>query len=305
MADTDPQREKNQLDILRELMDEQPDLPSLKFTTAQIEALLQRDDWSMNHYVPLSAWNLNNPSLRIEHRTYPAASNTWRGKLEEHRTQIERVIPYVGRLETTRCGREKVEGTGWLVREDVVVTNRHVANAIGPSLADATARLRIDFVEENGRNRDAAVNTPERQQEFRVLEVLYTAEELVLDLAFLRIAPGAGAKRAVIELGEDPCVGMDVCTIGYPTLRDTIYSPAHFFLMFGAILGVKRLSPGKVLAVEPARTTHDCATVGGSSGSVILDMTSGKAVAINYAEKGRVNVGVPASIVRERLALIH
>ncbi len=303
MAEIDGQRRLNQLEMLCEAVGMHPDLTIPGVTSEFIERLVQQDLWALHRPVPLSAMNGNNPSLPIRENTYePHQESIWRAKLELHRPRIERAIPCVGRLETTRAGRERVAGTGWLVRSDIVVTNRHVAAAAASALPNDPMRLRIDFLEEDGREDDDGTDA---WSELRIEEVLYLAPEDALDLAFLRIEDHAAALQgAVIELGDDVEIGMDVCTIGYPTTRDTLYDPGYFFQMFGDMLGVKRLSPGTILGVSPQRIDHDCATLGGSSGSVILDMNSGRAVALNYGEDGPINFGVPARIVRERLERI-
>lgn len=300
------QREKNQLERLRDLVLAQPQLVLPDITPAMIEALLQRDGWDMSIMVPTSAWNGNNVTLPVLRGTYAPATSIWRAKLEAQRAHIERAIPCVGRLERTEGNIERVEGTGWRVRDDVVVTNRHVAKGLLESIEKQTARLRIDFLEEDGSNGDPGEDEPERGSEFRVLDVPYMAPEPEIDLAFVRIEPRTGAERAVIALGDDPRVGMDVCAIGYPAVRDTVYDAVYhrdyFFDIFGSLLGVKRVSPGTVTTIDGGRVSHDCSTAGGSSGSVVLDLATGKAIALNYGEGGRVNHAVPVSIVRQRLA---
>lgn len=296
-------RALNQLDILRDKLRAGPTMVRPGFTPELIAALLEQDRWYMSLAVPRSAWNGNNPSLPLELGTFePPSASVWTERLTTHRAQITRAIPHVGRLETTRLGTEKVEGTGWLVRNDVVVTNRHVARGIAGSIASQEARLRIDFLEEDGDNHDGGADGPESASESRVLEILYMAPEDPFDLAFLRIEPRGSTEDAMIELHDHVEVGMDVCAIGYPALRDTIYTEEYFYKMFGSLLGSKRLSPGSIVEASPERVSHDCATVGGSSGSVILDIASGKAVALNYGERDRVNDAVPARVIRERLA---
>lgn len=302
------QRTKNQLDILRELVLARPKELLQGVTSAVIDDLLQRDGWNMSMAIPASGWNGNNATLPVVAGTYAEVTGIWRELLERRRLEIQRALPCVGRLEWTTQGQEQIEGTGWLVRDDLVVTNRHIARGLLEGITQSTARLRIDFVEEDGDNAEAAEDAPERAGEFRVLDVPYMAPEQVFDLAFVRIETRGHAGRAVIELGEDPQAGLHVCAIGYPAVRDTVYDavrgPDYFSQIFGFMLGVKRVGPGTIVRVDAERVVHDCATAGGSSGSVILDPATGKAVALNYNEDGRVNHAVPVSVIRERLAQI-
>lgn len=300
----------NQLDQLLALVRAHPErlIPSIK--PAFIEEILRRDHWTMSIAIPTSAMHGNNPTVPTLLDTFKVpATSIWQERLEANRKRIERAIPLVGRVETTVRGAdgedvEKVQGTGWLVRDDVVVTNKHVAGAIEAFVNSGDARLRIDFHEEDGDNQVAGPGAPERSFEYNVLDVVYQAPEKSLDLAFLRIEANATAPGGALELADLPEAGTYICAIGFPAVKDTLLRHEDFERMFGAILGVKRLSPGLIWAVEPGRIVHDCATMGGSSGSLILDLQTGKAVALNYGEDGPRNFAVPASIVRERLDLV-
>ena len=63
---------------------------------------------------------------------------------------------------------------------------------------------------------------------------------------------------------------------------------------------VKRAAPGFTSGHEQASTTHDCTTLGGNSGSVVLELAMGKAVGLHYAgiyEEN--NFAVPASALTD------
>jgi endonuclease G len=53
--------------------------------------------------------------------------------------------------------------------------------------------------------------------------------------------------------------------------------------IYGKIYNKKRLAPGSVWGVEPTRILHNCTTLGGNSGSVVLDLDSGKALGLHCA----------------------
>src|SRR5215213_1440580 len=46
---------------------------------------------------------------------------------------------------------------------------------------------------------------------------------------------------------------------------------------------VKRAAPGFTSGIDNGSTTHDCTTLGGSSGSAIVELATGKAVGLHYA----------------------
>ena len=92
-------------------------------------------------------------------------------RLKEAAPVLEPLIPLVGRIDVRRITRARsaYAGTGWLVRQDLVVTNRHVANLIANS-NDGQFRFRsgrfgeelrvsIDYLHEEGG--DATAPSPD------------------------------------------------------------------------------------------------------------------------------------------------
>ena len=64
----------------------------------------------------------------------------------------------------------------------------------------------------------------------------------------------------------------------------------------------KRLAPGQLIRVSSRELQHDCSTLGGNSGSVVLDLESGEAVGLHFAGRFLVaNFAVPAAVVQQRL----
>ena len=57
----------------------------------------------------------------------PVDSQIWSERLERAKPKLERAIKAVGRIELKGSWIDWV-GTGWLVHESILVTNRHVAN---------------------------------------------------------------------------------------------------------------------------------------------------------------------------------
>ncbi|HYP25836.1 MAG TPA: hypothetical protein VE262_03875 [Blastocatellia bacterium] len=57
----------------------------------------------------------------------PADSVVRRDRLHTAKPALDAVIPAVGRVEVTNHPGYTWVGTGWLIGEDVIVTNHHVA----------------------------------------------------------------------------------------------------------------------------------------------------------------------------------
>jgi hypothetical protein len=73
--------------------------------------------------------------------------------------------------------------------------------------------------------------------------------------------------------------------------------------IYGGTYDVKRVAPGQIQSPSGRWATHDCTTLGGNSGSVVVDLSTGEAVGLHFAGLYMIeNYAVPASIVRRYLA---
>jgi endonuclease G, mitochondrial len=232
-----------------------------------------------------------------------ADSEVWKERLASAKDNLDRAIRSVGRIELDG-GRLDWVGTGWLVAENVLVTNRHVANEFamrrGEGFAFRTGPLgpmtaRTDFLEEIG--------NPETL-EFKLVRPLHIEEEPGPDLSFFEIERTNGnAKLAPpIALATKIDQTAGVATIGYPAYDSRIPEPDLMENLYGKIYDKKRLAPGAVTRVEPTRLLHNCTTLGGNSGSVVLDLDSGMALGLHFSGSFlATNYAVRADVVSELL----
>ncbi|MGR6964284.1 DNA/RNA non-specific endonuclease [Geodermatophilus sp. URMC 61] len=206
-------------------------------------------------------------------------------------TGIHPWIPSVGRVEFLNH-RMSWGGTGWVVDGDgdarVVATNRHVAKLV--ARRTATGRgvflrspssgvlygMNVDFKEEVGAR-------PEDARAVAVREILYLADDAAPDVALLRIV-GAGLPDP-LDLADDEAQEEDVVAlIGYPAFdsRNDANDQARYF---HDLYDVKRCAPGFVMQALSGRTvlTHDCTSLGGNSGSPLIDLRSRRVVGLHYA----------------------
>ncbi|MFW6027849.1 MAG: DNA/RNA non-specific endonuclease [bacterium] len=249
------------------------------------------------------------PSLLVRNDRFEMPeSEVWRVRLNRNRRSIESALPSAGRLELPNSQRYPWVGTGWLVSDDVVVTNRHVArifaferggswsmdvNAFGQPLT-----VRLDFREE--------YNIP-GDEEFPIVRVRHIEPmgKEFPDLAFLLIGGGPGLPPPIAlqdRLPEDGFLGV----IGYPQ-RDPRNDAAAMTHVYGNIYEVKRFSPGKIVDFENDMIfAHDCSTLGGNSGSPVIDLSTGAAVGLHFGGIFReANFAVKASVVKERMAALN
>jgi endonuclease G len=101
----------------------------------------------------------------------------------------------------------------------------------------------------------------------------------------------------------DASVGKWVAVIGYPA-QSSFNDLADQQRIFDGIYNVKRVAPGTVMSVSPdGLLNHDATTLGGNSGSVVMDLETGQAVALHFGGfEGDRNMSVQAPVVADRLA---
>jgi endonuclease G len=72
--------------------------------------------------------------------------------------------------------------------------------------------------------------------------------------------------------------------------------------IFGNVYDKKRLAPGRVTTPATGTLCHDCSTLGGNSGSVVLSLETGEAVGLHFAGRFlEANFAVSSRIVAQRL----
>lgn len=213
----------------------------------------------------------------------------WRVALAASRAAIERAIAGVGRLELHGNDRLQRLGSAWMVRAAVAATNRHTVEDLRREID--RGEVMINFLAE----RDG-----EESQRRRVTGVITLAADV--DLALIRVAD-ADERPAIALTTAKLAIGQPVCAIGYPARRLAHYDQARALGCFRGPFDVKRVSPGMITGLHPTRIDHDCATLGGSSGGVLLDVASGAAVGLHYGGQWQVaNHAVPAALLAARLA---
>jgi endonuclease G, mitochondrial len=230
-------------------------------------------------------------------------SSVWKSRLQKASAHLVDAAQAVGRIEVEGHSLAWL-GTGWLVRPDVVVTNRHVAAEFGrydgtsfvfrQGIGGSQMNASIDFLEEIGST---------RQRTFRLDRILYIEDSNGPDLAFVRVTPtGINSLAAPIVLSTQPEANETVAVIGYPARDSRIPDQQLMDEIFGNVYDKKRLAPGQLTGSDPTAVRHDCSTLGGNSGSVVVSLETGEAVGLHFAGRFlRSNFAVPSTIVGERL----
>ena len=216
----------------------------------------------------------------------------------EH-ARLAAALPSVGRIELVNNPGIPYGGTGFVVAPGLVMTNRHVAALFASGVGTRNLRFinqlgaGIDFQREYGM---ADPGTPIAVREVVMIHPYW-------DLALLRVEgleDRAPLRFAAVE--PDQNSPRRCAVIGYPAFDPR--NPADVQnQVFNGIYNVKRLQPGLLNGRRPIDSfgktvpaaTHDASTLGGNSGSVIIEAASGLALGLHFAGLYRdTNFAVPA-----------
>lgn len=232
------------------------------------------------------------PAILIKDNNFVTPPDPWQ-ILETDRSTIQRRIPSIGRIERVSQGVAREVATGFLVGEDVVMTNHHVVNAIAdptppgsglpPFQLRSSRHPQINFIAESGATRTLT---------FPIEEVI--AVHPTLDLGLLRIGrqslstPGATLPPPLRLASKPPDITdpKNVYVIGYPATDNEGVTPGEVMRrIFADIFEVKRLQPGNLTNTFDSvnQFAHDCSTLGGNSGSGVIDLDTGLVIGLHFS----------------------
>ena len=227
------------------------------------------------------------PVVDVVNGTYatPPAPFKHLGK-KSARATIQAALPAIGRVELPDHPSLPYGGTGFVVGDGLLMTNRHVAELFATGLGRETLSFipgqsaAVDFLRERDRPesllfqiRRVAMVHPYWDMALLVVEGLASVTPLSLSTAHPE------------DLRE-----RDVVVVGYPALdpRNAVDVQNR---IFAGVFNVKRLQPGRLRDVESIRSfghgveavTHDSSTLGGNSGSAVVDVETGEVVGLHFA----------------------
>ena len=228
------------------------------------------------------------PSILVQNGRFATPPPNWR-ILDEVRNSVEKACKSVGRINIDHPSLDFV-GTGFLVADNVIMTNRHVAELFCQSRGNGFWTFEqeyqpcVDYFHEWG--------TPNRAR-FGITELIAVHDDKRIDLALFRVARESlddaimPTPLAVATEYDAAAKGRKVYTIGYPYSRDG--DPEILRRIFGDIYGYKRLQPGEILDVhgEEHLLLHDCSTLGGNSGSCVIDLETGQVIGLHFGGRYR------------------
>lgn len=227
------------------------------------------------------------PAVRIHNSTYKIDHHAWMHLNEEAtKSVISKAIPSVGRVELPEHPSLPYGGTGFVVGDNLLMTNRHVAEIFAAGLGNKGLsfipgrRAGVDF------RREDEDDAPD-YLDVRAVVLIHP----YWDMALLSVE-GLSPHRRPIPLSlvhMDDLRGRDIVAVGYPAF-DPRNSASVQQKVFGGIYNVKRLQPGIVRSGRSINSfehdvlamTHDSSTLGGNSGTGIIDPETGHVVGLHF-----------------------
>ncbi|WP_294537047.1 trypsin-like peptidase domain-containing protein [uncultured Rhodoblastus sp.] len=284
--------------------------PKAALTTEQTQAL--------HAFVHLLA----RPALRVVEDAIPAIPISWERLKTAHESVI-RKIRGVGRIDASE--RRHV-GTGWFAAENLLLTNRHVVGVLcglkphsDPTWLD---KLPSAVVATNAQwDKDPSkrpvwdpAEAPGAASATTGTITKIRAHHPLLDMALLDVTGIANSKGLALRMRASPPAALErheVYVAGYPAVNPPQgVSPEVAKLLFpdAKSSGLKRVSPGQLVAIVDSlpiaankpRGSHDSSTLGGSSGSPVVDFDNHHVVALHYSGLyGVANYAIPLWLVKD------
>jgi S1-C subfamily serine protease len=247
------------------------------------------------------------PAVFIDNGTYTVAHELWLHlNADEVKARLGKLFSSIGRIELPNHPSLPYGGTGFVVAPKLLMTNRHVAEIFAAGLGTridfrAGAKAGIDF----RRERVTPANEARRIDVRRVVMIHPYWDMALLEVEGFDVghAPLELSARAPEDYIADGAKPAEVAVVGYPAFDPRNNSDVQN-TVFGGVFNVKRLQPGYLkprgrvesFDKEVDAVTHDASTLGGNSGSAVIDIESGQVVALHFAGRYlEANYAVPTA----------
>lgn len=241
------------------------------------------------------------PSHLINNGWFTAFSGEF-GYLTEDQAianKLRIAIPAVGRIDLPKHPL-KYGGTGFVVGKNLVITNRHVADIFTTSVGRDGLTIKpwqpgeVDFKKEFGTDSTG----------FPLIQCMMVHP--YWDMALFRAdLPDEIVPLRITTSATGDLLKRDVVVIGYPAFDPERNDPQVQQEIFEGKYNVKRIAPGRValrkkpigsswLSVTVEAMAHDSSTLGGNSGSAVVDVATGQIAGLHFAGRYLVeNYAVP------------
>ena len=265
---------------------------------AALEKLDKHQEVPEQHVALLEAviHRTKRPVLDVQDGKYAKPHGIWKYLHDDAaRDRLQPLLPSICRIEIPDHPQLDYAGSGFIVGDGLVMTNRHVAHLFASGLGcrgitiHDGQKVGVDFIRERDRDGSKYVEVQ------RVLMI-----HPYWDMALLAVSSLEGRSPLRLQaVAPGGLAGRRVIVVGFPA-----FSPQHppdvQQDIFKDVFNVKRVQPGfavdgtyQVLGVDEA-LAHDASTLGGNSGSAVIDIDEASVVALHFAGRYLVrNYAVP------------
>jgi endonuclease G, mitochondrial len=239
------------------------------------------------------------PAIDIQNDTYGPLPTLWQ-PLNDQKTALEPLIRGIGRVQMAGHPSLTYIGSAFVCGERLLMTNRHVAELFSDGIG---AGAQLTF--KQGITASVDLKQEVASPDSIILKV--SAPALILsdvDIALLQVEELPETARPLPLAKSEPS-SLDqrlVATIGYPGFN-AAENLAQQIEIFRGAFDKKRLMPGRLKGVKAVQwlghafnaLAHDCTTLGGNSGSAVLDVENANVVGVHFAGQPLVaNYSVPS-----------
>lgn len=204
---------------------------------------------------------------------------------DDARERLRPALAAIGRINIPGLPTYPYAGTGFLVGPGLLLTNRHVAQLFARGLREAVvlefdARPSVDLRCERERAVDPATS-------FRIVGIVWIHPHW--DAALVRVEGNLPEPLHLQPDHPEDLVNRPIAVVGYPA-RDPRSDLVVQDQIFQRVYQVKRFQPGLVREARAVESfshqvdalTHDASTLGGNSGSAVIDIATGHVVGLHF-----------------------
>jgi V8-like Glu-specific endopeptidase len=226
------------------------------------------------------------PAISITNDKFSEPPAEWK-ILNNHRKRIQSNLLSVGYIAVN--GAHK--GTGFLVSEDIIITNKHVVRKyITKKNGNWVFRLNSNASIDYGQDLDS-----NNHNLYNIDEVINMHPNRNLDLALLKVKSDNNANspkplKISKNIDVNKSKNRKIYVVGYPQKDPEHNDTLEMDRIFEKIYGFKRLQPGMIRGLTNLDLVeyknicllHDCSTLGGNSGSCIIDLETNKVIGLHF-----------------------